>query len=169
MPPLYGTPSVLDDFDTDILTTVNSNGTGTSAGLPDVGGTVTSDSITGRRDIGVFRDATLGGTNDFAEANVQSGAFSRLSIANSPNATAWLQNDYGTPFGNSSSNNLLSEVDLTGASGIISQGFSDLRQLTSKSATAGIDVTFTVWGDTTSDYATSDTQTTAGGAELLHF
>jgi len=162
---------VLDDFGTNILTNVEASGTATAAGLPDVGGTSTSDSITGRRDLAIFRDASIGGAADFARSNVTGNSFS-FNVANSLNAFAWIQNDYGTPYGNTSSNTLASELNLTGAAPIDPLSTSEIASayvIDVTSATAGIDVTFSVWGATDNDFATATVQTTAGGAEELRF
>ncbi len=161
---------VLDDFATD-GPIVDADGFGTAAGLPDGFGTVTGDSVTGRRDIGVFRDGTGGGGSDFVAGQVTGGNFV-VTAANSPNATVWLQNDYGTAYSNSSSNTKLSELDLTGASAIDVLGSEGMSAyvIDVVSATAGMDVTFTVWGSASNgdDYA-SATLTTSGSAEELRF
>ena len=166
---------VLDSFNTDTITNVKAAGTATAAGLPNVGGTdaaLTADSVTGRRDLAVFRDGSFN-TAEYIDANV-AGQQYKLEVVSSANGAARIQNDYGVNYGATSTEALTSALDLTGASQI------DVIPSTSEVITgyiidvaagtdAGFDVTFTVWGDNDADYATSSVQTTTGGAEKLRF
>ena len=166
---------VLDSFDTDTITNVRAEGTATAAGLPSLGGTdaaLTTDSVTGRRDLAVFRDGSFS-TSDFIDADVDAGQYS-LEINNSLNAAARIQNDYAVNFGATSTEDLTSALDLTGATRI--DGIPSTSEVitgyvidVAAGTDAGFDVTFTVWGDNDADYATSAVQTTTGGAETLRF
>ena len=157
---------VLDSFETNIGTVVSANNTATAAGLPDIGGTATVDSVTGRRDLAIFRDATLS-ASDVVSANVTGGQY-LLEVVNSTGAAAIIQNDYGLAFGAGSANTLTSELDLA-AGTPISNGMSAYVIDVDAATVAGFDVTFTVWGASALDFASTTVQTSAGGAEELRW
>jgi hypothetical protein len=159
---------VLDSFDTNLVTApgfLTISGATTSGGLPDAGGTVTTDSITGRRDLAYFKEATI--STDSVTVDVRGGQYT-FSSAAAQNGFAYIQNDYGLSYGLGSSQTLLAELDLTGAS-IIGAGKSAYIIDLDSTSDAGFEVQFTVWGNNAADFATSAVQTTAGGVEELRF
>ncbi len=159
---------VLDSFDTNLSTSagfLTIAGATTAGGLPDAGGTVTTDSITGRRDLAYYKEGTI--TSDSVTVDVRGGQYT-FNSANAENGFAYIQNDYGISYGTGSTQSLLAELDLTGAS-IIGAGMSAYVIDVDSTTDAGFDVQFTVWGNDAANYATSAVQTTAGGAEELRF
>jgi hypothetical protein len=160
---------VLDDYSTNDQALGPIDGFTTGSALPDIATDATGSSITNRRDMAIFRDATASGTEP-VNAAVQAGQFTYTqdTSGGSVGFGAMLQNDYADAITGGGGNVYSNGLNLTGNGVIASAGYSRYVLDLDAATDAGFTVTFTVFGATTADYAQS-TKVTSGGAELLTF
>ena len=169
-PLLCGTRSFWTIFPPVLIPSVQLDGFTTGASLPDAFTDATGSSITNRRDIGIFRDATATGTEP-VDAGVtidQQFVFNQATSGGSVNFGFMIQNDYDTAISGANGNAFTNGLGLT-SNGVIASGFYTYYVMDlDASSDPGYAVTFTVFGATNDDYARA-TKTTSGGAELLEF